>query len=176
LVWKVHEENGWTAFSLPALPTVDVRGAPFSAASRDPEQRRFANIGAYFNQGYRSQYPCSLCVRVTVRDQRTGKYGLLWEEGKETPRDYIRHDWGTSVFSELKVMVGGGGDGVQGWTRFAICPEPNEEDMAEEDRLYRVARGGGIPGDDHHFRLMIDSTGIAQVGSMIRSLCCVVGR
>jgi hypothetical protein len=173
LMWQVDEddEDESTSLTLLAVPAVEVRGATFSAASRDPEQRRFADIEAYFTQGYRSEYPCSLCVRVTVRDQRTGRYGLLWEEGKHTPRDCDSHAWGTSVASGTRGMVGGGADGFQCWTKFVIRPEPNQEGVAEEDRLYRVARGGDLPGDGYHFRFTVDGAGIAQVGSMVRSLC-----
>jgi hypothetical protein len=171
LKWEVFEEDGMTKLTMPALPTVEVRGASFSAASRDPEQRRCANIEAYFRQGHRSEYPCSLCVRVTVRDLRTGRYGVLWEEGKETPRKFKGHAWGTSVASKRKSMVGGRGDGLQCWTRFVVCPEPNQEGVAEEDSLYRVAPGGIIPADGYQFKFIVNSTRIAQVGSMVRSLC-----
>jgi hypothetical protein len=171
LVYSFLEDGERTRLTLPVLPPVEVRGAAFSAASRDPEQRRFADIEAYFDEGHRSEYPCSLCVRVTVRDQRTGKYGVLWEDGKETPRGSSRNHLGTFVSSQVKAMVGGRGDGLQCWTRFVICPEPNQEGVAEEDRLHRIARGGSIPEDEYHFRLIVGSVEIAQVGSMIRSLC-----
>jgi hypothetical protein len=170
LVCDVFEEDV-TKLTLPPVPTVEVRGASFSASSRDPEQRRFADIDAYFDEGHRSEYPCSLCVRVTVRDQRTGRYGLLWEEGKETPRVCTEHALGPVVVSETQIIVGGLGHGVQCWTRFAIRPEPNQEGVADEDRLYRVATGETIPEDGHHFGFKIYSTEIAQIGSMIRSLC-----
>jgi hypothetical protein len=166
---EVFEEHGMTKLT-PALPAVEVRGGSFSAASRDPEQRRFADIEAYFRHGHQSEYSCRLCVRVTVRDQRTGRYGLLWEEGKETDRECGIHTWGFSVVSGIKSMVEGGAEGMQCWTRFIICPEPNQEGVAEEDRLYRLATGETIPEDGHHFKFMVGSTDVAQVGSMIRSL------
>jgi hypothetical protein len=171
LMWHVDEDHEETMLTLPVVPTVEVRGASFSAASRDPEHRRFANIEAYFRQGHQSEFPCSLCVRVTVMDKRTGRYGLLWEEGKETPRVCSRQTWGISVASGTGSMVGGGADGFQCWTRFVVCPEPNQEGVAEEDGLYRLATGGDVAENDYHFKFMIDSTGIAQIGSMIRSLC-----
>jgi hypothetical protein len=181
LLWRVVEEEGWTRLSLPPLPTVEVRGASFSAGSRDPEQRRFATIGAYFSQGHRSEYPCSLCVRVTVRDQRTGKGGLLWEEGKRTVRTFKdpRPFWegrlsegAKAVLSPKSSMVGGRGDGFQCQTNIYICHEPDQEGVAEEDRLYRVANGkDNSEGDDHPFRLIIRSTDTGKVGSMIRSRC-----
>jgi hypothetical protein len=171
LEWEVIEDFEVTMLTLPALPALDVRGSSFSAASRDPEQRRFADIEAYFRQSHRQEYPCSLCVRVTVRDQRTGRYGVLWEEGKKRVRSCTSHASGISVVSHEKVMVGGRGDDVRCWTRFVICPEPNQEGVVEEDRLYRVATGEIVPGDDYHFKVLLDCTEIAQVGSMIRSLC-----
>jgi hypothetical protein len=171
LVCDVFEEEEVTKVMLPGVSTVEVRGESFSAASRDPEQWRFADIDAYFDEGHRSEYPCSLCLRVTVRDQRTGRYGVLWEEGKETPRACTEDDLGPIVVSETQTIVGGLGHGVQCWTRFAIRPEPNQEGVAEEDRLYRVATGELFPGDGHHFNFKIYSTEIGQIRSMIRSLC-----
>jgi hypothetical protein len=159
----------------------EVRGSSFSAASRDPEQRRFSNIDAYFNRGDEPEYPCSLCVRVTVRDQRTGKGGLLWEEGKETVRGL--HDltpvWeaalpegNMAVVSEYCNIVGGRGDGLECHTILYICPDPDQEAVAEEDRLYHVAIGeDDSHGDDIPFTLFIKSTDTATVGSLIRSLC-----
>jgi hypothetical protein len=180
LLMKVDEGNGWTGVSLPPLPAVEVCGSPFSAASRDPEQGRFANIGAYFSQGHRSEYPCSLCVRVTVRDQRTGKGGLLWEEGKGTERRFRdpipyweqRLPEGTKVvLSPKSSMVGARTEG-QCCTTFYVCPEPDQEGVAEEDRLYHVAMGGdNSAGSAHPFRFVIESTDRAKVGSLIRSLC-----
>jgi hypothetical protein len=179
--WKVDDETGWTSFSLLPLPVVEVRGSSFSAASRDPDQRRFANIGAYFTQGHRSRYPCSLCVRVTVRDQRTGKGGLLWEEGKRTVRECrdMPPAWehrlpeGTKiVVSNKNCMVGGRGEGFICWTNLYVCPEPDQEGVAEEDRLYHVAMGeDNNEGDGHPFRFKIESTDTAKVGALIRSLC-----
>jgi hypothetical protein len=181
LEWEFNEANGWTSFYLPPLPAVEVRGSSFSAASRDPEQRRFANIGAYFSQGHRSRYPCSLCVRVTVRDQRTGRGGLLWAEGKWTVRrveDPIPYweqalpEGAMAVTSPLNIMVGARGDGQECRTAFYVCPEPDQEGVAEEDKLYHVAMGeDNSDGDDHPFRFIINSADTAKVGAMIRSLC-----
>jgi hypothetical protein len=181
LLLRVNEASGFTAFSLPPLPAMEVRGASFSAASRDPDQRRFANIGAYFTEGHRSEYPCSLCVRVTVRDQRTGKGGLLWEEGKGAERAFRdpipsweeRLPEGTkAVVSEWSGVVGARAEGQECWTNFYVCPEPDQEGVAEEDRLYHVALGeDNSYGDRYPSKFIIKSTDTAKVGSMIRSLC-----
>jgi hypothetical protein len=166
---------------LDGCPNEEVRGSSFSAASTDPEQRRFATIEDYFTEGNQSDYPCSLCVRVTVRDQRTGKVGLLWEEGKGTFRrlDDLTPSWeealpegSMAVTSECCRMVGGRGDGLECHTNLHVCPDPDQEGVAEEDRLYHVAIGeDDSQGDDIPFTLFIKSTDIAKVGSLIRSLC-----
>jgi hypothetical protein len=175
--------TGDMEFGIPALPAVDVRGSSFSAASRDPEQRRFGDIGAYFSQGGGPEYPCSLCVRVTVRDQRTGKGGLLWEEGKGSDRKFqdVGYDWQQPLPEGAKTVVGDEtrilgprGENLQCWTAFIVCPEPDQEGVAEEDRLYYVAMGedqDSDEGDFHPFRFRIRSTEVSKVGSMIRSLC-----
>jgi hypothetical protein len=181
LMLEGFEEDGWTELYLPPLPAVDVCGPSFSAASRDPEQRRFADIGAYFSQGHQSEYPCSLCVRVTVRDQRTGKGGLLWEEGKGTVRSFKDPtafmeprlvEGAKAVFSQWSSMVGGRGEGLECRTALYVCPEPNQEGVAEEDRLYHVAIGADNSEEDAFpLGFNMKSTDTAQVGALIRSLC-----
>jgi hypothetical protein len=177
---NVDEAHGRTFFDLPPLPAVDVRGSSFSAASRDPERLRFPAIGEYFEEGHRSEYPCNLCVRVTVKDQRTGKGGLLWEEGKGTARvfeDLVPYweerlaEGAKAVASPGSSMVGARGEGLKCWTAFFVCPEPDQEGVAEEDRLYYVAIGeDNSEGDSHPFKFVIHSTDTAKVGSMIRAL------
>jgi hypothetical protein len=177
----LFDDDGDVQVYLHVYPAVEVRGASFSAASRDPEQRRFANIGEYFSQGHRSEYPCSLCVRVTVRDQRTGKGGLLWEEGKGTARlfrdpmplwEERLPEGAKDVISNIGSMVGARVEGQRCWTNFYVCPEPDQEGVAEEDKLYHAAIGEDISeGDAHPFTFVLKSTDIAKVGSMVRSLC-----
>jgi hypothetical protein len=158
----------------------EVRGASFSAASRDPEHHRFADIEAYFTQGHQSMYPCSLCVRVTVRNVWTGKGGILWEEDKWMAKlcnDIT--DWGyglpagsISVCTRSGVMVGGGGDGVQCNTRFLVCPEADQAGVAEQDRRYRVATGEDCNlREEYPFWMYVDSTEMHQIRSVIRSMC-----
>jgi hypothetical protein len=181
LMLEMIEANGRTFLFLPPWAVLEMRGASFSAASRDPEQRRFANIGAYFTQGDDSEYPCSLCVRVTVRDQRTGRGGLLWEEGKRTARVFENPvalwgqrlpDGAKAVASPGSSMVGALGEGLECWTAFFVCPEPDQEGVAEEDRMFHVAMGeDNSDGDDHPFRFIINSADTAKVGALIRSLC-----
>jgi hypothetical protein len=177
----VEDDDGDFLVYLGGYLDVDVRGSAFSAVSRDPQQRRFVNIGAYFEEGGDSEYPCSLCVRVTVRDQQTGKGGLLWEESKETVRVFENPvpyweerlpEGAKAVPSHESSVVGARGESVKCWTAFYVCPEPGQEGVAEEDRLYHVAMGeDNSAGDDHPFRFGIKTTDIAKVGALIRSLC-----
>jgi hypothetical protein len=120
-------------------------------------------------------------VRVTVKDQRTGKGGLLWEEGKRTARvcENPVASWGQRLPERAKAVASPGssmvearGEGQECWTAFFVCPEPNQEGVAEEDRLYHVAMGeDNSDRDDHPFRFIINSADTAQVGALIRSLC-----
>jgi hypothetical protein len=173
LEWRAYEEEDSVTLYLDVCNGVEVRGPPFSAGSRDPDQERFATIEDYFNEGHQSDYPCSLCVRVTVRDQRTGKVGLLWEDGKETGRRCITAEDGSIlVASEASIMVEGRGDGLRCSTGFYICSEPDQEGVAEEDMLYRVAEMIYAPGvAGINTVVSIEGTSRAQIGSMIRSLC-----
>jgi hypothetical protein len=62
-------------------PQLQHSSVAFSAASRDP-LGRFADLREYLERGHREEYPCCLCIRVTVRDMRTGKMAVVWEENK----------------------------------------------------------------------------------------------
>jgi hypothetical protein len=170
---RAFEHAGSLTLYMEVLDGVEVRGPPFSAASRDPEQRRFATIEDYFTEGYNSDYPCTLCVRVTVRDQRTGKVGLLWEEGKGVVRRCeTAEDGSILVISDPSYMVGDWGDGLRCWTEFYICSAPGQEAVDEEDRLYRVAEMIYAPGVAGINSVVgIEGKSRAQIGRMIRSLC-----
>jgi hypothetical protein len=65
---------------LTGSPQVHIKNAAFSAASRDPVLRRFATMAQYFYKGRDEEYPCCLCIRVTLRDTRTGRMAVVWEQ------------------------------------------------------------------------------------------------
>jgi hypothetical protein len=175
------DEAGNVQLYLPADPSVEARCSSFSAASRDPEQQRFANIEAYFSEGHSREYPCSLCVRVTILDRRTHTGGVLWEEGKGTewgfyaPHSYWEErlsDGAGAVFSKSASMVGVQGHDVKYCTNLHVIQEPDQEGVPEKDRLYRVAMAAdNSQGDSHPFRLIAQGTEIHRVGSAIRALC-----
>jgi hypothetical protein len=162
-----------------------VPGPPFSAARLD-RTGSLRNVWWYF------MHSMSLRVRVTVRDWRTRKEGLLWEEGFGTNREcedpapywQARLPEGSrAVISEASSMVGGPGDGLECYTEFLVCPEPDQAGVARQDRQYRVATGDDMryvnddedededDGDYYPFSLKIVGTDIARVRTAIRALC-----
>jgi hypothetical protein len=170
LVYEVTEEGECTVVQLEKVAAGDARGSSFSAASRDPEQRRFANIEAYFSQGDQLEYPCSLCARVTVRDQRTGRYGLLWEEGKGTGRRCMpRPNGSTLVASAPGAVVGPRGDDLLCSVWFNVRLESDQEGIPAAERLYYISMGEA--NSQGEFEFVIESTNVSQVGALIRSVC-----
>jgi hypothetical protein len=176
---KVQGDGG-SVILIMVPPALEGVGSFFSAASRDPVKQRFADIEAYFTQGHRSRYPCSLCVRVTVRDRRTGKRRLLWEEGKSVVRTYraVKPFWeprlpeGSKMcVSHANKMVLGRGDGLQCRTNLSVCPVPDQQGVDEKDRMYRLATiACNSQRDRHPFYFIVSGTDTATVGSIIRSI------
>jgi hypothetical protein len=69
-------------------PQMQHSSAAFSAASRDP-LGRFGSLRQYLTTGYQEEYPCWLCMRLTLRDMRTGEMAVIWEGNKDTA--YYKH-------------------------------------------------------------------------------------
>jgi hypothetical protein len=69
-------------------PHMQHSSAAFSAASRDP-LGRFGSLREYLEGGHGEEYPCCLCIRVTLRDMRTGKMAVVWQVNKG--RAYYSH-------------------------------------------------------------------------------------
>jgi hypothetical protein len=81
----LSSESGLTALRLTGVKRTEVC-RPFSAASRDPEKRRFKTIKDFFANGSQPQYPATLRVRVMGTDTRTGKQALLYTSHPGTQR------------------------------------------------------------------------------------------
>ena len=81
----LSSESGLTALRLTGVKRTEIC-RPFSAASRDPDKRRFKTIKDYFANGSQPQYPASLRVRVVGTDTRTGKQALLYSSHTGTQR------------------------------------------------------------------------------------------
>jgi hypothetical protein len=135
----------------------EVVGPAFSAASRDPEHHRFANIRDYFRRADEEGVPARLCARAVVRDVRSGRRALLWESGKG-------HRWGwdpvppNSIFApflpENSMYVGShanaerailyppcgtGEEAVKMGITLYVRPVAGQEGVPARDKLYRLA-------------------------------------
>jgi hypothetical protein len=144
-------------------PQVHIKSAAFSAASRDPVLRRFATIQEYFLKGHREEYPCCLCIRVTLRDTRTGRMAVVWERDNVRVDVMCSHGNGFDCFADRgtlrDVPIGR-----------LMCPskvyfgamhvEDQGEGVSEQDRLYRidsVREAFSYPSFDVEFKVIGDS-------------------
>jgi hypothetical protein len=172
LSFSAHEQQGCIGLSVLPSSRMKVVGSSFSAASRDPQQRRFASIAEYFTRGHGAEYACQLYLRVTVRDVRRGRSALLLEEGKRTVRQFkypspsmqARLAEGSkTVISDVgKLVMGHGTATLECRTSMFISPEPNQEGVGEQKRLYRLAPD---------ILVVFESADASKLGSLIRSLC-----
>jgi hypothetical protein len=121
-------------------PGMQVKAAAFSAASRDP-LRRFLTMEGYLVKGHKERYPCRLCIRVTLRDTRTGRTALIWEDNKQCVDHFETSD------DEGGLRVYGGRWRCQknrfgkllrtNGAYFEVNPVPDQgEDVGEQDVLY----------------------------------------
>jgi hypothetical protein len=121
-------------------PQMQQSSAAFSAASRDP-LGRFGSLRQYLERGYQEEYPCCLCIRVTLRDMRTGKMAVVWEvkEGRGNFYNYVRDDerYGLTDARRCPTAIGR----LVGRTHadFYMRPVAGQgEAVSMQDRLYRV--------------------------------------
>lgn len=80
---QIDQAGGFTSLRIGGANRREAPGPAFSAASRDPAQRRFASMEDYFARGHLPEFSTALCVRVTVTDDRTGRMALLWSTKKD---------------------------------------------------------------------------------------------
>lgn len=153
---SVHGPLGFEAFQgndccvlcVPLGPRVERRGPPVSASSRDPSLR---SMRQFFSSGHEASRRSDLRVRVHLRDEDSGRVALVWEEDKSIrrqvcePSDYWRpflppgSFWVGHVGSQPVACPTYHGPPLTGRLSFYACPEPGQEDIAEEHKLYRLA-------------------------------------
>jgi hypothetical protein len=147
---------------------VEVVCPAFSAASRDPVQRRFASIGDYFRRGP-GTVEDGICLRVYVRDERTGRQALLWDVGHEEEfrcEDVPAEDPMRPHLPEGSLLVREEGympirspalpgQDLHAYVGFYICPEAGQEGVAEVDKIWRGAGAGGRQGQLRRPRLVL---------------------
>jgi hypothetical protein len=162
-------------------------GPAFSAASRDPVQRRFANIDDYFEREADTNDQ-GFMIRVYVRDERTGRQAVLWDgyyEGGElmcvnVAQDELRRPHlpegsryvtPEEYFDLYSPLLPGRGLGAS--VGFHVRPEPDQEGVAEADKMWRVAGGDEDNYEEHasFFRLDFDDHVTEdQLASLTRGL------
>jgi hypothetical protein len=165
---------------------VEVVGPAFSAASRDPVQRRFASIDDYFRRGADTVQEM-IRVRVYVRDEWTGRQALLWSfryddelQCFDVPPDdplaphlpegsrRVEQAEDLPIFSPSLP-----GQALQALVGFHIRPEAGQEGVAEADKMWRVAGGDQHNYGQHSsffYMLLDDEVTEAQIVSLIRGL------
>jgi hypothetical protein len=165
---------------------VEVVGPAFSAASRDPVQRRFASIDDYFRRGP-DTVKAPISVRVYVRDYRTGRQALLWDlacvgelQCEDVPPDdpFSDHlpEGSRRVTQPASLPIYSPtlpGKALRARVGFYVRLEAGQEGVAEEDKIWRMAGGDQDSYGDHDsfFSLRFDdNVNDAKLAFLIRGL------
>lgn len=121
--------------------------APFSAASRDRKLGSLTSIEELFQEGDSGEYPVAFTIRVTARDERTGKMALVFSSGKRTKRwvEPLGEDMGVPQGTLLvnqgwsRVTIPSTDLAMQMLTVFYVAPvEGQQETVDPAERLYSV--------------------------------------
>jgi hypothetical protein len=166
---------------------VEVVGPAFSAASRDPEQRRFASIDDYFRRGPGTGVGEPIIVRMYVGDEKRGRQALLWSSTDQTelqcmdvppddplrphlPEGSRRVQHADFLPINSPVLAGQAPRALVG---FYVCPEAGQEGVADADKLWRMAGGDEEKYGDHESFFFLEFGGDVtrdQVGSFVIGL------
>jgi hypothetical protein len=118
-------------------PRFQSRGVAFSAASRDPHGR-FLTMRQFLENGHEDEYPCCPCIRVMLRDTRTGRTAVVFEEDNYVSQEFGGADGG----DRLKVSLLDEGQNRLAeriWVYFSVVRAVDAaEDVSERDMLYRI--------------------------------------
>ena len=142
----------------------EVRGAQFSAASRDPLHHRFVSMEEYFRRSHEAEMPASICVRVMVTEKETGRKALVFESIKgswrtqEPPADVrpFVTEGSFSVFLHHGRLSSHTGDTLEARLAFFVSPEPGQEGVGDQDKLWRLAGGDQDRYAEHSSLIGID--------------------
>jgi hypothetical protein len=165
---------------------VEVVGPAFSAASRDPVQRRFASIDDYFRRPEGTPEE-GIGIRVYVRDERTGRQALLWDArygGEKLSCEDVHPNNPLRPFLPEGIQVRQAdflplyspalpGQALHACVVFYVRSEAGQEGVAEADKLWRMAgRDGGRDEQDPAFFYMAfdDDVTEAQLASLFSGL------
>lgn len=107
----------------------EVAGPAFSAADRDPVQRRFPTIVDCFQASHLLDNPLHLCMRVMVSDRQTGNMALVWESGKTMKYDVTScAEWVSDYVPGIAYFVRSAG-----WTALRRCQADGSWSSGEEE-------------------------------------------
>jgi hypothetical protein len=166
---------------------VEVVGPAFSAASRDPVQRRFASIDDYLRRGPEGTVEQGITVRVYVRDEVRGRQALLWHyeytdelQCFDVPPHHPRRPYlpeGSPIVGQAEDMPiyspALPGQASHARMGFYVCPQAGQEGVAEADKMWRVAGGDEDNYGDREALFQMGFNGDvneAQLASLIRGL------
>jgi hypothetical protein len=184
---EVQASHEATYLETGGLDRRELVGPAFSAASRDPEHHRFADMEEYFCRVHEEGVPGVLCARAVLRDVRSGRTALLWESGKGMRWGVIAMDPTDPVVPHLppesftvslhpeksrSVMFPAcGDDPVQMWLDFIVRPEAGQEGLPAPDKLWRLAVEGDQGEEEEPFaRLCVHNEDVDAVGRFVWSL------
>lgn len=143
----------FTGTTIPGITAMKLTGrrrrvtAPFSAASRDRKLGALTSIEELFQEGDSGEYSVAFTIRVTARDERTGKMALLFSSGKRTKRwvEPLGEDMGVPQGTLLvnqgwsRVTIPSTDLAMQMLTVFYVAPvEGQPETVDPAERLYSV--------------------------------------
>jgi hypothetical protein len=141
-----------------------------------PKDRGCEDISAFTERTWWHDDDPGLCVRVSMSDRRTGRRVLLWDEGKGTSRDqeedpydmegrFLIVSHGTAVVQSNSPHLK-----LECSTSIVLWPESDEEEVAEQDKLYSIIGGGHYEDGEGPLRLIYTGDDVLRVPSWIKSL------
>jgi hypothetical protein len=93
--------------------------------------------------GHEEEYPCCPCIRVMLRDTRTGRTAVVFEEDNYVSHEVDEEDGGDRL--KVSLLDEGHQDSLLGrqvepvWVYFNVIRVVNvAEDVSERDMLYRI--------------------------------------
>jgi hypothetical protein len=156
----------FTGTTIPGITAMKLTGrrrrvtTPFSAAGRDPTGH-LASIEELFQEGDSPDYPVAFTIRVTARDERTGKMALLFSSAKRTKRwvEPLGEDMGVPQGTLLvnqgwaRVTIPGTDLAMQMLTVFYVAPveaQAQAQAQAQGQAAQQGQQGGPPPPLQQH--------------------------
>jgi hypothetical protein len=159
--------------------TPQVRGtwAPFSVASRDP-LGRYARLADFVSDGNKAHYPSSLCIRVTLRDTRTGQMALVWEEDKTTDYGCFTEADSVCIVGHTESvprsnLVGRMVHGARAY--FKASPVAGQEQGSERQRLFHFPVSPDSVRIQFDDMTQDDGMSLGQLSGILRSALALGG-